>query len=238
MAVGLLLEILLFLVSFEVLEMLAFWLFGFDVADGLKPEHMMMLKSITVPASLVLIVGLLKMRREGLRQTGLSKPSIGWWRAIRLGALSALPLLLVSVSATAIFSQWFGRGNQDLFDLSGQWAIAAFLIVGIVAGGLAEEIQFRGYLFRRFEQLFSGGGTTGQRSRMASMRAAWMTSLVFAGLHFYQGPAVMGAIFLVALGLQFLYLYSGRNLIPGMVCHSLFNGIQIFFLWYASTVTP
>jgi membrane protease YdiL (CAAX protease family) len=235
MAFGILLEILLFLISFEIFEALAFSLFQFDVSAGLKPEHMLLVKIISVPASLLLIAGLMKVRGARFVDTGLAKPLKGWGHAARLGALSVVPMLLLSRAATALLSQWFDGPDQVLFDLSGRWSLGAFLLVGIFAGGVAEEIQFRGFLFRRFEQLFSTKGSTRGGRKLARLRAAWMTSLAFAGLHFYQGVAVMGAIFLVALCLQFLYLYSGRNLVPGILCHALFNSIQITFLWMAES---
>ncbi len=62
------------------------------------------------------------------------------------------------------------------------------------------------------------------------------TSLLFAGIHFGQGPAPI-PLFLLSLVLGYLYQRTHRVL-PSLVVHALLNGVSVLMLWLAPHVQP
>lgn len=224
-----LLEAVFVVLLMLMLQGLAWSWLGFSTSGDIEPLQLLQVKLIEVPLALLVLIGLLRARGQGLAGIGLRRPAMGWSRAIMLGVAFTLPLLIVSIALALIGSVIFPGEQPQPFQLDSPWALPAFLAVGILAGGVVEEIQFRGFVFQRMEMFFSFG-RRGSVSQRASLRAALLTSLVFAALHLYEGPAAALAIFAVALGLQGVYLYTGRNLIACMVCHGLFNCIQICLL--------
>jgi membrane protease YdiL (CAAX protease family) len=228
-SVILLLEAIFVILAILALDQFAAMLLGISFESQIKPTDLLALKLIQVPLALLVIRGFLRLHGQSLRSIGLRRPEQGWTKAITTGAAATVALLLISSAVAFLVSAIFGFESVEPFQLEGEWALPAFLLVGVLAGGIAEEVQFRGYLFLRLEEFFKPFGVAKARHR-----SALFVSLVFASLHLYEGPISVAAIFVVSLGLQYLYLRSGRNLLPCMVCHSLFNGVQITLLFLTS----
>ncbi len=224
-----LLEVIFLIILMMAVEQLAWGALGLSLADGIAPLDLLQLKFVQVPILLLVIGGVLRFHREPFLALGLRRPPNGWLAGLGLGAAATLPLLVVSYAVAFLAHFLFPAETPEPFDLQSQWALPAFLLVGILAGGIGEEIQFRGFVFQRLERFFQPWGES-----RATLRAALTTSLVFASLHLYEGPVAVLAIFVVALGLQYLCLAAGRNLLACMVCHSLFNSVQIVAMFAAA----
>ena len=93
-----------------------------------------------------------------------------------------------------------------------------------MAGGVVEELLYRGFVFQQLESILPARGA----SRL--MQATVLTAMLFALPHGYEGSAAVGAILVIAIALQLLYLRSGRRLLAPMVCHAAFNALQIALL--------
>jgi membrane protease YdiL (CAAX protease family) len=228
-----LLEVVLVLILLLGAEVLAMSLLGITSSEQVVPLDLLQMKMVQVPLVLLVIHRLMQRQGKSLLHLGLIRPQGGWDKAVGTGMAFTVPLLLVSFIVIHIGNRLFPRDAPLPFDLNTPWALPSFLLVVVLAGGVAEEIQFRGFVFHRLEQFFHSFGGTRQR---ATVRAAFLVSALFAFLHIYEGPAAVLAIFVVSLGLQALYLISGRNLVACMVCHSLFNIIQLGLMFYANTI--
>ena len=203
-------------------------LFGLDFSNQVKGSELLLVKCVEVPLSMLALAALLRFRGEGFSDLGWRFPR-GQSRSDLLRGLGAvLPLLLLAAGVSAALQSLdFDSHMPFVMDSPGE--VLALITAGVLAGGVSEEIMFRGFVFRRLERSFASG------SRRSTVLAAFITSLAFALLHAYEGPAAVGAIFVVAAGLQVLYLLSGRRLLAPMVCHALFNTVQIGLLASAST---
>jgi membrane protease YdiL (CAAX protease family) len=98
---------------------------------------------------------------------------------------------------------------------------AALLAIGIFAqGGIAEEVVFRGYLFRRL------------RETRSFWRAAAIATIPFAAVHallfFTLDPMIAAAAFLVSLSMSFplawLFERSGNAIWPCALVHAVVQG--------------
>lgn len=226
-------EVILVVVLLLAVEVLAMNWLGLGGSEQIVPLDLLQVKLVQVPLVLFVIAGLLTRRHQTMATLGWGRPKNGWGKAIGTGVAFTLPLMLVSFAVAHVGNLLFPREVPLPFNLDSPWALSSFLLVAIIAGGIAEEIQFRGFIFQRFEHFFQGFGGPPQR---AAIRATLLTSALFAILHIYEGPAAVMAIFVVSLGLQALYLRAGRNLVSCMVCHSLFNGVQIGLMFAVESV--
>ena len=229
-----LLEVVLVLILLLAAEVVAMSLLGITASGQVVPLDLLQIKLVQEPLVLLVIHRLMQRRGRSILALGLNRPQGGWGKSVGTGVAITVPLLLISFVVLHIGNLLFPRDAPLPFDLDTPWAMPSFLLAATFAG-VAEEIQFRGFIFHRLEQFFRSFGGTSQR---ATMRAVFLTSMVFAFLHIYEGPAAVLAIFVVALGLQGLYLKSGRNLVACMVCHGLYNVIQIVLMFSLGSITP
>lgn len=198
-------------------------LFGFDFSDRVKGSELLLVKCVEIPLSLLALAVLLRGRGESFADLGWRFPRAKNAADFLRGLGAVLPLLLLAAAVSAAL-QSFDFDSHFPFDIDNFGEVMALVATGILAGGISEEIIFRGYVFRRLERSFGAG------NRRGTGLAVLVTSLAFAILHAYEGPAAVGAILVVAVGLQVLYLVSGRRLLAPMVCHAAFNTVQIALL--------
>lgn len=221
------LELAAVLLLVPILGAVAVELTGVEFEDRIRGADLLLVKAIEVPAMLVLLALV-------LRRSGMSFASIGWRfpaehleRDLGRGVGMVLPLFFLSLGVSLALSS-LGYSTEKPFDVAFDAELLAFLAVGIVAGGISEEILFRGFVFERILSLLPRGRSS------STVQAAVLTSLVFALPHGYQGSAAVGATFAVALALQAMYVMSGRRLLAPMVCHAGFNALQLLLLAGAS----
>ena len=96
------------------------------------------------------------------------------------------------------------------------------LAIGILFGGIVEELVFRGFVIGWGTRLF------GEKS---GLLLAFLSASIFGAAHLYQGVA--GALSTGIAGLAFgiLYLSTGRKLLPAMLAHMTVNLIGITLLY-------
>lgn len=217
------LELAAVLIAVPMLGFLAVGLTGVVLQDGISGSELLIVKLVELPMLLVFLGLVLRWQGRSYRQLGWRFPARETWPDARRGLLWIFPLLLLAFAVSAGLQE-LGFETTEPFALGGMLDILALLAVGVIAGGIIEEIVFRGFVFQQIEALLPRRGLT------SAVQATALTSLVFAFLHAYEGPAAVGAILVVSMSLQVLYLRSGRRLLAPMVCHAGFNSVQIFLL--------
>ncbi|MGB7819969.1 MAG: type II CAAX endopeptidase family protein [Ornithinibacter sp.] len=175
---------------------------------------------VVAVVELALVWGLVRwwLHRRNLswRDTGLARTH--WLRDAALGAAIVPVRLLLEFGVLVPASG--GASNPGVVEVldnaaAGAAAVAATLVLGVVGGGVAEELWFRGFLMGVLPEAF------GERQR-----AVWVAALVsvvlFAVLHFpVNGPDVV-SILVAGTSYAGLFLVTGR-LTASVVSHSLWN---------------
>lgn len=217
------LELAAVLFSVPLLGIVAVSLTGVVLEDGISGTELLLVKLVELPLMLGFLALVLRWQGRSLAALGWRFPARENGPDLKRGLLWVIPLLILAIAVSSLL-QMLGFEATKPFDLGGILDVAALLAVGIIAGGIIEELVFRGFVFQQIEALLPRKGGAG------AIQAAALTSLVFAFLHAYEGPAAVGAILVISMGLQVLYLRSGRRLLAPMVCHAGFNSVQIFVL--------
>lgn len=110
-----------------------------------------------------------------------------------------------------------------LGDIEGD--IRAFLLllaVGLLFGGIVEEVIFRGYVVGWGAALFGA---------RAGPWLCVLSAAVFGISHLYQGVAGVVATGLIGLCFGFFYLWTGRRLLPVIVAHMTVNAVGVTALY-------
>ncbi len=112
------------------------------------------------------------------------------------------------------FEKWVGTiDTRDFLDPglidSGQLGLISQIVLAAIIAPVFEELLFRGFLF------------TSLRSRFNVWIAALVSSLIFAGMHFYSWPALIS---IAVFGMAMCWLYQRtRSLWPGILFHAFMN---------------
>jgi uncharacterized protein len=171
--------------------------------------------------TLVFMVALLKAHGEGFSDLGLNGRR---WGANALIGLAILPAFFLT---NALVSELFRRflpgfyiDRNPLIDLiRTPRDLALFLLSGIAAGGIKEELQ-RAFILTRFRQHL-GGAWLGL--------ALW--SVAFAAGHYLQG--FQGVVIAGVLGLLFGILYLVRqSVVAPIVSHAAYDTIVLIGYWF------
>ena len=107
--------------------------------------------------------------------------------------------------------------NVALFFLEPQstWALICLLVIGVVVAPVAEEALFRGIILPLLMKRIGAGA------------AIFVTSLLFAIIHFHL-PSII-PLFVLALALSIAYIMTKSIVVP-IVMHVFFNGMSLALL--------
>jgi membrane protease YdiL (CAAX protease family) len=190
-----------------------------------------MMQGFTLVASAIVLDAILisivyfRVVRPGIiswRDMGLTRAAIprGW-----LPWVVGPPAMIAIVVAIRLALQQFGvqqtqlDGVQWVRSVPG-WQFALIVFATAVLTPIAEELYFRGYVFRAYY------------AQKGPLQAYLFSSALFALVHFNL-PAFL-PIFAVGLFLAFLYQRTG-SVLPGIVAHAFNNGMAFTALYF---VTP
>lgn len=170
---------------------------------------------------------LIRSAGERLLDFGLQWPQSIWLAAVLVLAFFGAKLFLAQPLSDAI-TDWLKipRGDHSTFDhLRGNAsALVGWLVAAWLAGGLAEEFIFRGYLMKRVADLLGGGA--------GSWTAALiLQALAFGSMHFYLGVGGMISAMIGAMFFGFFFLLSRRNLWPVIVVHGLWDSLVLVLIY-------
>ncbi len=152
-----------------------------------------------------------KNNKFALKDTlGLSTGGFRWWY---------YPIILFAFFGLAGLVGYFvPEGDNDLLRMlrSSRMAVYTIVILATFTAPLVEEVVYRGVLYSAF-----------QRS-VGVKWAVFIVTLMFAGVHIPQYLGSPGTIVLICLLSLVLTLIRVKtdNLLPCIIMHTIFNGIQ------------
>ena len=141
---------------------------------------------------------------------GLKSGGFRWWY---------YPLVLIAFFVIAGGVNYFiPEGDNELLRMlrSSRTAVITVAILATFTAPLVEEVVYRGILYSAFQRTISVPW------------AVVVVTLLFAGVHFLQYWGSPGTIFLICVLSLILTLIRVKtdNLLPCIIMHTIFNGIQ------------
>lgn len=156
-----------------------------------------------------------KNNKFSLKDTlGLSSGGFRWWY---------YPAILIAFFAVAAIVTYFiPEGDNELLKIlrSSRMAVFAVVILATFTAPLVEEVVYRGILYSAFQR---------------SVGVTWavvIVTIMFAAVHVPQYWGSPGTILLICLLSLLLTLIRVKtdNLLPCIIMHTIFNGIQSIVL--------
>ncbi len=182
--------------------------------------------SIPINEGIILGITLLFAKPEGanLRKLGLKKPSL---KIIVIVSFAAVLLLLLAGTISAIEEVMLGPDPmaedlvtallpRDIFQL------IAIITLSLVLVGPAEELAFRGFIQRGFENSF--GKTEG----------LLLASLLFGLLHGLNSLRAIIPVSVTSLVLGYVWQKTGGNTTASAWMHGIYDAITIAIAYFVS----
>lgn len=192
----------------------------FQMADagGFRGPNLSLVGGI----QLVLVTGavLVGLRFVRMRAADIGITSAHWRSDVLLGV--AVAALWAVVQFGWLFPATGGAGREDIAAVlamtEGSWSgVLWYLPLGILGGGVAEELYMRGYAITVLERALGG-------TRIAVLTAAGFSVIFFALAHFPTGWVEWVDILVPSAAYVALFLWTRRLLAP-MVAHAAWNTI-------------
>lgn len=175
-----------------------------------------------------LIWVLLRVRRERWSTIGFSRP-VNLWRSIVAGVFAGVLMeLFADYVTTPGISAFLGvePDNSGLKGIQGNLTmLLVFLGLNWTLAAFGEEICFRGFLMKRFAQIFGEG-------RWAWAASLLLSSILFGWGHTEQGMSGWFQEGLNGLLLGVLFLANKRNLTVPIVAHGVSNTVAFVLIYF------
>ncbi|HEX7012544.1 MAG TPA: CPBP family intramembrane glutamic endopeptidase [Steroidobacteraceae bacterium] len=166
--------------------------------------------------------------RAPLRAIGLSAPARRG-RTILTGVLVGIALLLFSKLLLTPLIEAATGAERDLtrldFVRGDLVAYLSFLPLLWLSAALCEEVVYRGFLITRLLEAF---GSTTWLSKAA---AVTISSVAFALVHAYQGPAGLVLTGVMGVLLSVLFVVSRFNLWCNVIVHGVYDTLSLGLIW-------
>jgi uncharacterized protein len=149
------------------------------------------------------------------------RETLGWkWGGFRFWHVAAI--MIGFYLSAGILIKIFGEHDNDMLRILRSSRTAAYLIafMATFTAPLVEEVVYRGILYSAFQK------------RFGIPFAVFLTTLLFAAVHYYQywgDPATLIMITLLSLTLTIVRVKTS-NLLPCIVLHTVINGVQAVFI--------
>ena len=187
-------------------------------SGGITAGNLLVFAVVAVPVTLVLVALFARLRGQRLADLGLRRPERGWPRALILGVLAGLSLVVVTAPLVPLLRD-LGLERLDPFVVDGRGSALVSAVCAVAAGGFMEELVYRGYGFARLERAFASE----VRPAQGVVLAALATALVFGATHLYQGGQAVVVVTLWGLGFAVLRQLARGQLVPVMIAHGTIN---------------
>lgn len=194
--------------------------------DYLSLPFPIALISLPVNETIFVVITLLFAKYKGasLKELGLKKPSV---RILMIASVVAVPLLLLGVGISVGEEMVFGPDPMaELLGKSvmprGPFQLVAMVVLSLVLVGPCEELAFRGFVQRGFENSF------GKRWGLL------VSSVLFGLLHGLNTPYAVVPVFVVGLVLGYVWQRTGGNTTATALMHGVYDSIAIATAYYLS----
>ncbi|NUR45323.1 MAG: CPBP family intramembrane metalloprotease [Sphingomonas sp.] len=181
------------------------------------------------PLGAMLALAWARIARVPWRDLGFRRPG-SWLLTIAGGVVAGilLKLLLKAVILPLLGAPPLNAPFQYI--VGNRPAMLSMVLTSLIAGGIGEEIVYRGFLFERLGRVF-GQGTWG------TIAIVSLTSLLFASIHI-PSQGVYGGIQALFTGLTFGTVYAlTRRLWLPMVVHASYDVTAILLIYYGAEGT-
>ena len=184
---------------------------------------------ISTPINELIILGITLLfarhRGAGFKALGWKKTSLG---IVVIASILTIPLFFSAVGISVLEEAFFGPDpTSELVETQimprNGFQLVILIIFSLVLVGPCEELAFRGFIQKGFENSF--GNTKG----------LLVTSLLFGLLHGLNTLYAIATTFVAGLILGYVWQRTGGNTIVSALMHGLNNSIA-FILAYFSTV--
>ena len=162
-------------------------------------------------------------RGQGLRSLGLRVPD-SWLRAVLVGiALYAVDFAVATWVAPWLASIFHpvSRGGFFGYVRGNASALALWVAISWLVGGISEETLFRGFLLNRVESLLG-------KNAAAVAAAIIAQAILFGALHLYGGTFAFLYATLFGITHGIFYVISGRNLVPLIIVHGIWDTVAFY----------
>jgi membrane protease YdiL (CAAX protease family) len=187
--------------------------------DPLNPSFPIALISLPVNEAIILGVTLLfaRYKRASFKELGLKRAS---FKVLMIVSLVAIPLFLTGVGISVGEEMAFGPDpTSELLDKyvtpRDSFQLAALIILSLVLVGPCEELAFRGFVQRGFENSF--GKTNG----------LLITSVLFALIHGLNTMYAIVPVFVISLVLGYVWQRTGGNTTASALMHGVYDAIAL-----------
>lgn len=203
------------------------WFVGAPIAVGALtrsgPVALVLLALVQLVGSGAMVAWWMRRRGAGLQAAGLT--TAGWRRDALLGAATVPPRLALELGVLVPLAG--GVANEGVQEVlratAGGWpAVVGAVVLGVVGGGIAEELWFRGLLVGAVPQVFVD-------RRRARAVAIAVSVLLFALLHLPTTVPDVVSILVAGATCTALFVGTGR-LTASVVAHSCWNATVIVVL--------
>jgi membrane protease YdiL (CAAX protease family) len=182
--------------------------------------------SLPVNETLIVVITLLFARYKGasLKELGLRKPSI---RILMIVSAVAVPLFLLGVGISAGEEMVFGPDPtaetvEKAVMPREPFQLVAIIALSLVLVGPCEELAFRGFVQRGFENSYGKG------------RGLLVSSVLFGLLHGLNTLYAVVPVFVVGLVLGYVWQRTGGNTTATALMHGVYDAIAIAIAYYVS----
>ena len=196
-----------------------------STSDSMEPILQLTLQVAAITASILLTIGWLSiLHRDSWRRLGFHGTAV----EIKL-ALISTPLILSAVMLFSLIASAILEYEHPVLESIVQENSLAFIALTFVATALVtpvfEEFLFRGLLQGSLQAIADPMPETGEWQPI-SVWPILLSSFVFAVMHFPGQGAAPIPIFVLSLGLGYLYRQTG-SLVPPIIVHVLLNSITL-----------
>jgi membrane protease YdiL (CAAX protease family) len=165
----------------------------------------------------------LHWRGASLASIGLRKP-VPLWMAVAITVAAYLVEQAVWQWVVPVLAEWFQPTRRPSFldHLHGNAAaLAAWLAVAWLVGGVCEECLFRGFLLTRVEAAL-GGGPIALAIGVLAQAALFGTLHLYGGTFAFMYAALFGVVYAL------FYLLAKRNLWPVLIVHAVSDSVAFW----------
>ena len=184
-----------------------------------------MLHSVATLLATLSMIGLLAWRSAApWRDLGL-RPRLAFIRLGAWAALLILPPVTILMRLMTLVIEYEHPVLDQLQAAPSAASVVALFVSTVLIAPLTEEFGFRVLLQGSLQRLADGAPDDASNWRPRALWPIVVTSGLFAGMHWGQGPAPV-PLFFLACGLGYLYRQTG-SMMPPLVIHMILNGITV-----------
>lgn len=180
-----------------------------------------------VIGGLVIVVGAVMARGEGLRGLGLAAPA-DWGGTILLALLLGVVIAVLSQTVIDPLAERLTGHAHDLGPVGsvrGSLKTLVLVVVSVwVLVALVEEVLYRGFLMSEVTRLLGTGPG-------AVIAALAFSSVVFGLSHWYQGPSGVWSTGVIGALLGLVFVYADFNLWMPILVHGVVDTVLLVFIY-------